>query len=239
MKYSLILIVLLPLFLISVLFPVLGSASLISLEVSDGKFCVDDNTDGDGLFNNGCGGPSYTFSADNRAALGSSAFPRRMRTSLEYDISSVLGNSISSANLILYFGNARDLSSPSFPSPESELLGYVGDGATTPSDMLSTNLLLRFSPPPYTFVNLNVTSFVQSLLLAGNQYAGFTFRIKDDYLSGIFSDASFVGEISIGANSDANRTPKLIINTVPEPSSLMLFFVGVGILFLRIKKQTR
>lgn len=231
MSHFLTQIVLLPVFLISMLFPLLVNAATMSLELTDGRWCFDKNTDGDGLFNNGCGGPNYVFYADNRTEPdpgGGSTFPRRIRTSLEYDISSVLGASVSSAILRLYFSHARDLTQLGTPPPESELLGYVGDGTVRSSDMLSTNLLSSFSPSPSSFFDLNVTDFIQSLVLDGDQYAGFTFRIKDDFLSDVFSEAYFSGEVFPGANSDPSKTPKLIINTAPPPPALVTIDIKPG-----------
>lgn len=202
-----------------------------TFELTDGVFCVDNGTDDDGLFNNGCGGPNYVFYADNRPSEVPE-FPRRIRTALEYDISSLppgFGHAIKSAELTLFFIVARDLTQPGSPPPASELLGFAGNGIASPADMLTENLLLSFAPSPESFVTLDVTDFIRELVQAGEDFAGFTFRIANDFSPGVFAEAFFFGELAPGANDDPTRTPKLVISVaVPEPSTLMLLGIALA-----------
>jgi len=213
-----------------------------SFEITDGIFCVDNGTDNDGLFNNGCGGPNYVFNADNRPSEFPE-FPRRMRTALEYDISSLppgFGQAIKSAELTLFFIAARDLTQPGSPPPASELLGFAGNGVASPADMLTENLLLSFAPSTESFVTLDVTDFIRELIQAGEDFAGFTFRIANDFSPGVFADTLFFGELAPGTNDDPTKTPKLVITVaVPEPSTLMLLGIGlVGLGWMRGRRQS-
>ena len=220
--------------------PISVSANLISLEVKDGRFCMDNNSDSDQLFNNGCGGPNYVYYADNRTLEGGiSDFPRRTRTSSEYDISSLQSDSISNATLKLYNIVSKDLTLPGHPAPSSELLGYYGNGVVTQSDMITGNVIQEFFPEEESFIELDVTQFISELINDSSSYAGFTFRIKNDFQQGIFANVFFAGEITSGANINAQWTPKLIITTVLEPSTLAIFALGIiGLASRRFNKQS-
>jgi hypothetical protein len=214
--------------------PISVSANLISLEVKDGRFCMDNNSDSDQLFNNGCGGPNYVYYADNRTLEG-----RRTRTSIEYDISSLQSDSISSATLKLYNIVSKDITLSGHHAPSSELLGYYGNGVVTQSDMIAGNVIQEFFPEEESFIELDVTQFISELINDSSSYAGFTFRIKNDFQQGIFANVFFAGELSSGSNMNPQWTPKLIITTVPEPSTLAIFALGIiGLASRRFNKQS-
>ncbi len=182
----------------------------LTLELTDGRFCFDAGSDSNGRFDSGCGGPDYFYYADNRAN-SFTQLSKRARTALEYDISAIQRRPVSSAYLRLHFSQSRDLNQTGTPPPDCELLGYIGDGVVTPSDMLSTKLLSEFTPSPDTCLDLDVSDFIRTLATNGDQYAGFTLRIKDDFLPGVYSEAYFSGELLPEANRNPTTTPKLVI----------------------------
>lgn len=185
---------------------------------------------------NGVAGP---LASDNDGLLRvfgyTGSFCCFFRAALEFDVSSILpGSTITSSTLFLYDvltvlgGNI-------------EIHGYSGNGVVTlGSDFAVNNLVASYlvSDPGSHF--LDVTSFLQSLVNGGNNYAGFMLRSS-------IEGPSNVNGADIGSKEHGNEAfrPNLTVDyfggptTTPEPSTMLLFGSGLVGLFgyrMRMKK---
>ena len=158
------------------------------------------------------------------------------RTSMEFDISSLTANSntkILSLSLVPGGG---------FTGGASLLVhGYTGDGVVSLSDMTVTNPIAG----PFTDVigepstyhddiqSIDVTAYVDSLILAGETYVGFMLMA-----TGPVPGFPLSGWTQIGSSEypDVNLRPSL--SEVPIPPALYLFGSGLLGLFRmgRLKK---
>lgn len=104
--------------------------------------------------------------------------------------------------------------------------GYSGDGAITSADASQTiNLLAtaatQSGQPLYT---LDVTSFIQTLINAGDDFAGFLITVSPE--DGFFG-SDFVSSEGTFSSFPSSDLPNLTINftegqSVPEPSTIVL-----------------
>lgn len=164
------------------------------------------------------------------------------RSGLEFDISPIPnGVTINSATLSL---NAIAPVFATVDTPVLEVRSYSGDGTVAFTDMFDTSSL---NPPgdflttaSASFNAIDVTSFVQSLLTAGDDFAGFVLRITgDDSTAGNSRTLRF----SSNEVSDVADRPLLTIDftrqsAVPEPASLALFALGIAGLSLARRQRT-
>ena len=153
--------------------------------------------------------------------------PGDVRSGLEFNISGIpQGSIITSATFSIYAAGGYHNSDEN-PGPflGKSVSGYVGDGQITLSDF--SNLSVTANSLTEDF---NVTSFVQSLVDAGNGYAGF-----------------IVGENSLGYGRElysldhdepGGHPPTLVIQyTVPEVSSFALLSLAGVTSLLRRKRS--
>lgn len=154
--------------------------------------------------------------------------PGDVRSGLEFNISGIpQGAIITSATFSIYaasgYHNSEENPGPSLGKSVS---GYAGDGQITLSDFNNLSIVANSMNEDF-----DVTSFVQSLVDAGNGYAGF-----------------IVGENSLGYGRDlysldhaepGGHPPTLVIQyAVPEASSFALFSLA-GITSLLRQKRSR
>jgi len=149
------------------------------------------------------------------------------RVGLQFELPEI--QNIDSASLILPFSSA-------YNSPTIEVNGYSGDGVVTRTDVVIDNLIGTFelpnlSNPPIHYVYLDVTNFIQDLLVdLNNEYAGFNLRIENDLFATNTHDA-YLWTGRIDHFLDGNIIgPILDIQTIPEPPAIAL--MGLGLLGL-------
>ncbi len=207
-------------------------ADSISIEITTGAW-YRDGDDGDGLFDNGGGGPNHVIALDNRDP----DHLRRIRTALEFDLSAApKWPHVKSASLVP--AEATAMGDWADWSVRADLSGYAADGVATSSDTKIDNYLAAFQLPYMELtgtlptITINVTDFVRSLLRDGGAFAGFNFRVANEGEPDRFATAIFFGELAEGANDNAAYTPKLIITSPPVPERSTLTLPGDGIVGL-------
>ncbi len=142
-----------------------------------------------------------------------------VRGAIEFDIGSIAGSTIVSASL-----SVGVVSSTATSSQDFDVHGFSGDGAADLTDFNVDNAIASFvGPPTSSLLALDVTSFVQSLATAGDQFAGFMF----DYPALTNTDVVDHGPLVSFAGTGSLNVPQLIIVT-PEPSTLLLLAAGIA-----------
>jgi len=142
------------------------------------------------------------------------------RSVLEFDVSG-LSESIPLVTLDLSFGN---LDYPEPPDGIIDVFTYIGDGIITADEFYvggSTPFtsFVGENGPEYGFVSIDVTSVIQDILAADEQFIGFR-------LSTETSDRFDIGQ-AIGV-------PDPVLTAVPEPATVLL--LALGGLFLRRRR---
>lgn len=154
--------------------------------------------------------------------------PGDVRPGLEFNISGIpQGSIITSATFSIYaasgFHNGDENPGPSLGKSVS---GYAGDGEITLSDFSNLSVVANSMTDDF-----DVTSFVQSLVNAGNGYAGF--------IVGQNSLGYGVEQYSLDHAEPGGHPPTLVIQyTVPEVSSFALFSLA-GVTSLQRRKRSR
>lgn len=156
------------------------------------------------------------------------------RSALEFSLAGIDGNVHSATFSIQSRGTAVGGATFSF-------WGYSGDGAITNADGGKTNTLLgtaatQSGQPLYS---LNVTSFIQSLVNSGTNYAGILITVSGQ---GGFHGSDFVSSDSSWA--PVSDRPALTVDftaapaqDVPEPASLALFAAALAAFALVRRKS--
>lgn len=159
---------------------------------------------------------------------------RVSRGMLEYDLS-LINSPVSRA--VFSF----DLIGGSGPNTSLNLFGYTGDGDINLSDAYLGNTALGAVDIGSTALDysLDVTDYVNQILLSDHQFVGFNLRVSSEYT------ASLVGYnneviLSTFTNSNIFDPPTLTVTTVPLPASAWLFISGIVAVtsFTRRKKTT-
>ncbi len=147
------------------------------------------------------------------------------RTLLEFNVSGLSGT-ILLATLDLSFGN---LDYPEPPDGIIDVFTYVGDGVVIADEFYAggTTPFVSFvgeNDPEYGYgygyISIDVTSAVQDVLTAGEEFIGFRLSTETD-------DRFTVGW-SIGV-------PDPVLTVVPEPGTIAL--LGLGALLLRRRRK--
>lgn len=132
--------------------------------------------------------------------------PVERRAALEFDLFDVTssGASIRSATLTLTFTGLGIDPDNNPDGPVLRVHGYAGDGSVSLSDMTVFNLLATEGPFTSTgTINIDVTTFIRSLVNANENFAGF--MLKTSPFGIVFRSAN---------DSDANRHPRLTVDQV-------------------------
>jgi hypothetical protein len=170
------------------------SVTTTELTQTQGRTISDLN--GDGIFD-GQGGldvSGYVISCSD----DDTGTRRVWRTVLEFDLNAFLPQKgykkIRSATLVFETDSSRNLrvQNPggSFAPAPWIVNGYAGDGLAQLADAYQTTPIVpELQVPAYSFVEIDVTDFVKSLLAAGSGFAGFMMQIPGDYLPGTFQDS--------------------------------------------------
>jgi hypothetical protein len=161
------------------------------------------------------------------------------RAIMTFDLNSVLGQSLSKAELT-GFGRRVDAWSNNEPITV-EFSQYVGDGAVTMDDYSRTAAYLTGVSLPnssnfsdYAKFTIDVTSAVGQALAANSRFL--EFRAASSKLTGYIT----AGEVPAGFTPDIGRSgPQLQLTTVPEPCSVLLFSVGCGVLMAARKRRNK
>ena len=120
----------------------------------------------------------------------------------------------------------------------TQIHGYAGDGSISSSDFTESNLLgslsISVAVANDAFLEtIDVTSFVQGLYAATETHAGLLVQLQDEGLPQHGLDLIGTQWPGGGEPPDETRFPRLIIETVPEPSTLLLLATGVAALAVR------
>jgi len=155
--------------------------------------------------------------------------PGDVRSGLEFNISGIPQGSIITSATFSFYATSGYHNSDENPGPflGRSVSGYTGDGQITLSDFNNLSIVANSMTEAF-----DVTSFVQSLVDAGNGYVGL-----------------IVGENSLGYGRElysldhaepGGLPPALVIQyTVPEASSFALFsFAGVTALLRRKRSRS-
>jgi hypothetical protein len=154
----------------------------------------------------------------------------RLFTEFNIDSFSFIPNDITSVFLqtqIGYLGGSVG----EFRNPGSfGLFGYAGNGTGDLSDFGAGELLSSINTsflPRGSFLNIDVTGFVKQRASNGDPFAGFGFRVFNP------------GFVELGGNSFPDYPVTLVVETVPEPTTIFgsAIFLGVGG-WLKRKKST-
>jgi len=154
----------------------------------------------------------------------------RLFTEFNIDSFSFIPNDITSVFLqtqIGYLGGSVG----EFRNPGSfGLFGYAGNGAGDLSDFGAGELLSSINTsflPRGSFLSIDVTGFVKQRASNGDPFAGFGFRVLNP------------GFVELGGNSFPDYPVTLVVETVPEPTTIFgsAIFLGVGG-WLKRKKST-
>ena len=128
---------------------------------------------------------------------------RVWRAALEFDVQGFLPRKeqkkIRSATLVLQINSSRNLriQNPdgSFAPATWIVNGYAGNGVVGVADAYETNPIVpELQVPAYSFVEIDVTEFVRSLLAGGSGFAGFMMQIPGEYLPGTFQDSWIIAK---------------------------------------------
>jgi hypothetical protein len=157
------------------------------------------------------------------------------RAALEFSLSGVTaGATINSATLFL---SDRGTST----NATIQVHGYSGDGVVTFSDMSANNQIASFNTAAGTSAdyNLDVTSYVQSLVNGSGAYGGFLLKSS---VEGSFNGA----DIASSEYSIADYRPTLTIDftsvaPTPEPSTLISAGIGVAMMlgYARCRRKAK
>lgn len=101
------------------------------------------------------------------------------------------------------------------------LFGYTGNGTDDLSDFGAGELLRIVNTPSLSynnFLSIDVTPFVKQLASNGDPFAGFGFRVLNP------------GFVELGGDSFPDYPVTLVVETVPEPTTIFgsAIFLGVG-----------
>lgn len=154
--------------------------------------------------------------------------PGDVRSGLEFNISGIPQGSIITSAIFSIHNTAAYHNSDENPGPYlgQSVSGYAGDGQVTLSDFGNLSIVANSMTDDF-----NVTSLIQSLVNAGNGYAGF--------IVGQNALGYGVVEYSLDHAYPGGPAPTLVIQyTVPEASSFALFSLA-GVSFLLRRKRSR
>ncbi len=175
----------------------------------------------------------------NRSATGVAQGVHR--TAVEFELPTIPGGEVISSVTFQFEGFVQfgDL------GPHTTLIhGYAGDGSISLSDFTESNLLGSLSigvavvNDPF-LETLDVTSFVQGLYTATETHAGLLVQLQDESLPQHGLDLIGTQWPGGGQPPDSTRFPRLIIETVPEPSTALLLASGLGALAVRGRRRSR
>ena len=154
------------------------------------------------------------------------------RSTFEFELPTIPGGEVITSVTFQFEGVVQfgDL------GPEITLIhGYAGDGSITVGDFVESNLLGSISisvasaNDPF-LETLDVTSFIEGLYSSTESHAGLLVQLQNE-------SAPQHGLDLIGTDTpDPARFPKLIIQTVPEPSTALLLASGLAALALRRRR---
>lgn len=190
---------------------------------------------GDGHYHNELG-TAYDFFDSTSASVVVNRYYDGFSTSIndytgyaQFSLSSVpVGATISSATLNVY------LLSRSYAdeSPSAGFINHVADSSSangSASQKLGgSQLVVEIKDQALGWLSLDVTSYLQSDVTNGYSWSSFSFDMQQ---LGYFDNASF----SVASAEAASNGMFLSVNVVPEPSSLVLSLLGLGL--IRRKRQ--
>jgi hypothetical protein len=112
------------------------------------------------------------------------------------------------------------------------LYGYTGDGQITVADYAGGTFLSAFTVSSLGTIDVDVSAFMSSAFLRGDQYVGFNIRPDGDPS---FNDTYYI----FASPAYGQPSSTLMMTQVPEPSMIALAVIGVGLFgrrFLRAEE---
>jgi hypothetical protein len=151
------------------------------------------------------------------------------RSLLEFDVSGLSGT-VPHTTLDLSYGKFYDGYYQVPPSDSIiDVFAYVGDGVVSTADFFAGGLTPFMSfvgdndyEIGYGYIRIDVTSAVQAVVAAGEQFIGF--RLSTD------TEAQFMAGWCIGV-------PDPVLTVTPEPTTVLL--LGLGGISLILRKRSR
>jgi hypothetical protein len=115
----------------------------------------------------------------------------------------------------------------------AEVHGYAGDGTIQAADLSVDNLLAGFLPVAPSFDIALGTLFLQNLVLAGEDFAGFTLR-NVTIGGGVFN----VWSVEAMAANRPTLTVEYEVTPIPEPGTLVLLGTALAACGRRLHKRS-
>jgi hypothetical protein len=103
-----------------------------------------------------------------------------------------------------------------------QLYGYTGDGQITAADYAAGTLVSAFTVSSLGTIDVDVSAFMSSAFLRGDQYVGFNIRPSG---GPSFNDTYFI----FASPTYGQPSSTLMIAQVPEPSTIALAVIGAGL----------
>lgn len=173
-------------------------------------------------------------SAENLPATNANAW----RMAVEFDLTSITYESIESA--VFSFDTGRT----QIGDATVEIHSYFGNGVAEHSDILIDSLLASIlvteTRDNINTWEVNIFDLFSEAIANGYDYLGFNLRIANDLslTTGNFGTSVFAPLPGTDAYA-LYRGPQLLITTVPEPSTLALFGVGLAGMGLTRRRKER
>lgn len=184
--------------------------------------------------------PGFSPNSGNPTATLLTVSPAEIRGAFEFnlqsDISATGGLPDPIDRLTIDAATLTFTGNDLLPSSTLELHGFQGDGSLTSGDFATTTPIATgtIGAALNSSVSFDVTSHVQSVVNADNQFAGFMLRLQTD--PGIVS-------INFADHLTQNLRPLLSVEAqppeIPEPGTVALFGVGLAALGIQSWRRRR
>lgn len=200
-----------------------SNASLMNINAMDGGAATDRTSDG--IFNS-----LYSRVSAHAQVTNYRNIYTVTRGMLEFDISGLV-SPISEASFDFY------ASGYSGPNTTVNLLGYKGDGSVKLSDAyLGDTLVNSLSISSAGSFSIDVTDYINTLILRDTDYLGLNIRIGSEYTRSLYGYDNEIKIFGFGyGNSAVFHAPRLSISSVPEPSAIFLMITALLVLYKRKK----